>query len=502
MCGLTSANLVGLDPATTDSISSLLRNLADHSSPRVLLSLRPQDPIPEWITNVLVLADNSILYSGSKETFLASTQKPQRQVRSSENDPSQPSESLNQHLNQLSLTQRTPISFNGEPILEMDGVHVQYGDKVVLGDWKQEVLGQENSKQGLQWRVRRGQRWAVLGANGSGKTTLLSVITSDHPQAYALPVRTFGRARLPEPGKPAISIFDLQARIGHSSPEIHAFFPRQLSLRASIESAWADTFLAKPTLSYEIDTLVDRVLEYFKPEFDPNPKVLNDADLSFIPEGFRKKILPENSRSNTKSRKQPPQPPTFPLDHSIQYAESLTFGQLTIAQQRLVLFIRAIIKKQDLIILDEAFSGMPASMREKCFALLNNTGPSEPETAREESEKEKEQKPPRSQLPYLGPEQSLLVVSHLREEIPDTVRFWMRLPSEVGDGQKLQFALGVVPDGTTLSSDQDAWDTIWSQNSLARAQIDSVTGTVEDGKEASTPNDAEKYGYVVPRVVK
>jgi ABC-type molybdenum transport system ATPase subunit/photorepair protein PhrA len=463
---------VGLDPATTDSISSLLRNLADQSSPRVLLSLRPQDPIPDWITHVVRLSGDKIAFSGEKEPFLTSIENTISTHQHS--DLPQSSESPEGKVD--NLTPRTPIALDGEPIIEMDGVHVQYGEKVVLGGWKQAVLDEENHKQGLQWQVRRGQRWAVLGANGSGKTTLLSVITSDHPQAYALPVRLFGRSRLPEPGRPAISIFDLQARMGHSSPEIHAFFPRQLTVRASIESAWADTFLAKPVLNYEIDTLVDRVLEYFQPELDPNFANAKDnvegVDLSFMPVKFQKKVLSDDD------------PTAWQVDHSTQYAESTTFGQLSVAQQRLVLFIRAIIKKQDLIILDEAFSGMPAPMREKCFALLNSTAPPAANIAAEE-----ESTP---QLPYLGPEQALLVVSHLREEIPESVRFWMRLPSEVGDGEKLKFALGVVPDDMTLAEDQDAWKTIWSSNSLAPAKVESTA--------AQGVNDAEKYHYVTPSV--
>jgi iron complex transport system ATP-binding protein len=37
---------------------------------------------------------------------------------------------------------------------------------------------------GVDWRVRKGEHWAVLGANGSGKTTLLKIIT-----AYEWPTR-------------------------------------------------------------------------------------------------------------------------------------------------------------------------------------------------------------------------------------------------------------------------------------------------------------------------
>lgn len=508
---------VGLDPATTDSISSLLRDFALRSSPRVLLSLRPQDSIPDWISHVLILNGDTVAYKGPKQAFLKiaatlceklSTKiegsyelRPlfakgglfARQKFSLPNDTKSETDGHRKNQRQQ-MKQRTPISLTGEPIIEMDGVHVQYGEKVVLGDWKQEVLGEDSQKQGLQWKVRRGQRWAVLGANGSGKTTLLSVITSDHPQAYALPVRMFGRSRLPEPGKPGISIFDLQSRIGHSSPEVHAFFPRQLSVRAAIESAWADTFLAKPILTYECDAVVDRVLEHFKPELDTHFEDPADEglDFSFMPEGFQQKIL----AGSYEVTKRPGPRPKAGRDsqrspqHSIEYADVLTFGQLTVAQQRLVLFLRAIIKKQELIILDEAFSGMPAHMRDKCFSLLNNT---ESPEVKESGKLSKSQTHFHHPLPYLGPEQALIVVSHLREEIPDTVRFWMRLPSEVGDDKKLQFALGVLPDGTTLSTDENAWKTIWSENALANASIEAPADS------ESSPTDTEVYRYVTPR---
>jgi len=87
----------------------------------------------------------------------------------------------------------------------------------------------------------------------------------------------------------------------------------------------------------------------------------------------------------------------------------------------------------------------------------------------------------------------LILVSHLREEIPDSVRFWMRLPSEVGDGKKLEFALGLLPDNTTLSADEKAWKNIWSENSLAHTKV--IESEIDD---EANPNDAEKYRYVTP----
>jgi iron complex transport system ATP-binding protein len=47
------------------------------------------------------------------------------------------------------------------PVLELSGVTVRRDDVPILAE--------------VDWRLRRGERWVVLGPNGSGKTTLLQV---------------------------------------------------------------------------------------------------------------------------------------------------------------------------------------------------------------------------------------------------------------------------------------------------------------------------------------
>src|ERR1700686_4444625 len=55
------------------------------------------------------------------------------------------------------------ISVTPKPILQVEGLRIQRGDTTILS--------------GIDWRVERGQHWAILGANGSGKTSLLSALT-------------------------------------------------------------------------------------------------------------------------------------------------------------------------------------------------------------------------------------------------------------------------------------------------------------------------------------
>jgi ABC-type molybdenum transport system ATPase subunit/photorepair protein PhrA len=329
----------------------------------------------------------------------------------------------------------------GEPVIEMEGVHVQYGDKVALGDWTQKIYNKK--KQGLHWRVRRGQRWAILGANGSGKTTLLSMITSDHPQTYAQPVKLFGRSRLPENGVPGISIFELQSRIGHSSPEIHAFFPRQLTIRKALESAFAETFLSKPNLTVERDRDINAILHFWKPELDPN-------HLSHQIPKVSTKDFPQLTRIDPDTREKK----YVPIDDIVDYADDLQFGQLSVAQQRIVLFLRALVTKPDIVILDEAFSGLSATQRDKCLRFLDM------------GERPNRLHPELDLTPYrfpgLSDQQALLMISHVPEEIPDSVRYYMRLPSDPGAGaEPLDFRFGILQRKTAMRS-PETWHAAWS----------------------------------------
>ncbi|KAI2732520.1 hypothetical protein CBS147332_1659 [Penicillium roqueforti] len=457
---------MGLDPVAVRKISNLLHELAKKSAPRLILALRPQDKVPDWITHIMVLGnDHKVLLQGPKPaiedtlnvwSYVANKSKP-------DSLPDQQAEILEKctadlkagvldkellgdlvaHTNEIKSTEvHAPLG--GEPVIDMEGVHVKYGDKVVLGNWQQNVNG--DAKDGLHWRVRRGQRWAILGPNGSGKTTLLSMVTSDHPQAYAQPVKLFGRSRLPEPGKPGISIFELQSRIGHSSPEIHAFFPRQLSIRAALESAFAETFLSKPKLNIQRDQDISAVLQFFQPYLDPNyapgevPKI-STAGLPSL-----------TKRTHVKLG-------TYALmDHIVGYADEILFSELTTAQQRIVLFLRAIVAKPDIVILDEAFSGLSAAQRNACLHFLENGERPKRRALNVQARSSKE-----SEFRFTGltEDQALIMTSHVADEIPDSVRYYMRLPSPPGTFNPLDFRFGILQSKTTLRHPQ-TWEAAWS----------------------------------------
>ena len=265
---------------------------------------------------------------------------------------------------------------------------------------------------------------------GSGKTTLLSLICSDHPQSYSLPIKIFGRGRLPRPGQPGISIFDLQARIGQSSSEIHAFFPRNLTIRQTIQNAWADTFLGTPRLDDKCRSLADHCLQWFEPE-------LNTA---FRPD------MQEESLERT------------PLPRSTNWADSLRFGDAPFSSQRVALLIRALVKKPDIVVLDEAFSGMDVYVRDKCMLFL-----AWGTTRRFRSLKDKKSVIVSDQriwggltMKGLTKDQALICVSHVKEEVPSVVREWLCLPEAISE-KPPRFGRFDGP----LEGYVDGWEKIW-----------------------------------------
>jgi iron complex transport system ATP-binding protein len=90
------------------------------------------------------------------------------------------------------------------PVLELSGASYWRGERVILS--------------GIDWRIRRGEHWALLGANGSGKTTLLKMVGAyDWPCAGNIRVlgRRFGEVDLRE----------LRRTIGIASTALAAYFP-------------------------------------------------------------------------------------------------------------------------------------------------------------------------------------------------------------------------------------------------------------------------------------
>ncbi|EFQ30644.1 ABC transporter [Colletotrichum graminicola] len=439
---------MGLDPPTVASLSPLLQSLAERQSPRLVLSARPQDPLPEWITHLIYLrSDCQIGSMGPKDIVLEGLRKYVRGVWKGglQEDEKLPVHSLlemgktltgsgiegdglfeskvkGQHAAEATALANVSTSeaSRGEPLVEMDGCQVKYGSKIALGNWSQETPS--GPKDGLIWTVRRGERWGVFGPNGSGKTTLVSLLCSDHPQTYSLPIKLFGRSRLPEPesGQRPLTLWDIQSRIGHSSPEVHQHMPRGLTVRQVLENAWADTFKGVPKLDEVARGKVEATLRWFAPELNPA----------------------HQDSSATRS------------GDDLAWSDEYLFGGLSFSAQRIALLLRAVIKNADVVVLDEAFSGMDDSVRDKCMLYLAK---GEEKTYSGDRIVDSEvAKAGQVKVSGLTDQQALICISHLKEEVPDCVREWICLP-EANEGLPARFGRFDGP----VRTDEKRWRALW-----------------------------------------
>jgi iron complex transport system ATP-binding protein len=105
---------------------------------------------------------------------------------------------------------------DGQPVVELVAVEVHRGSTRLLGP--------------LDWRVRPGERWVVVGPNGSGKTTLLRIAST-----YLWP--SAGRVTVLGETIGATDARELRRRIGYASPALAAELPPELSARDVVVTA-------------------------------------------------------------------------------------------------------------------------------------------------------------------------------------------------------------------------------------------------------------------------
>ena len=57
----------GLDTQHRPQLSKLLKELHSSISPRIIMALRPQDPIPEWVSHILTIKQHGEVDMGTIE---------------------------------------------------------------------------------------------------------------------------------------------------------------------------------------------------------------------------------------------------------------------------------------------------------------------------------------------------------------------------------------------------------------------------------------------------
>jgi molybdate transport system ATP-binding protein len=165
-------------------------------------------------------------------------------------------------------------------------------------------LDEHLALQKISLEVRAGECWVVHGRNGSGKTTLLRTLYGDHGVAVGGRIERAGI----EPGVP-LEVF--KRRVGLVAPHLQSDHPQHLTVAEVVQSGRHSSI------------------------------GLNDAPTAADRLAARRSLT------------------LFGLDE----LEPRTLRELSYGQLRRVLFARAWVRHPDLLLLDEAFSGVDGPTR-------------------------------------------------------------------------------------------------------------------------------------------
>ncbi len=278
---------IGLDAASRIVLNDLFMRLSQLGNLQIVLVLSNPQDIPDMITNVLPVYQKRLLKSLSRKEFLADNDLIQQLFGYVETEYSDV------------VTVDTVDNSQYEYAALLRNIHIKYDNRTILDN--------------LDWQVKRGEKWALLGANGSGKSTLLSLICGDNPQAYANDITLFDRRR-----GTGESIWDIKKRIGYISPEMHLYYLKNVCCLDVVGSGFYDT------------------IGLYK-KYDENQKKIALEWMALL---------------------------------GVKHLRDVSFLNISSGEQRLVLLARVFVKNPDLLILDEPLHGLDVANKKRVKALI------------------------------------------------------------------------------------------------------------------------------------
>lgn len=201
---------IGLDAGTRDQLKELLSTLSKERALQIILVLSKFDDIPNFITHIVEVHNNTVSPKEDKATYIANRAPFPTRVLSNEKENS---------IINLPYNENEYVS---DEVVKMNKVSIRYGKRTILED--------------LDWTVMNGERWALGGENGAGKSTLLSLVCADNPQSYACDISLFGNKR-----GSGESVWDIKKHIGYVSPEMHRAYQKDLPAIRIVASGLKDS---------------------------------------------------------------------------------------------------------------------------------------------------------------------------------------------------------------------------------------------------------------------
>lgn len=164
----------------------------------------------------------------------------------------------------------------------------------------------------VNWEVRPGEHWAVLGPNGAGKSTLAKLAAGLVHPAYGGTVRHFGSSR-------PTHLWELKRRIAFLSDEFQTAYDQDIPARLVIASGFFSSVGLYKGLDPEQERIVDALIARF----------------------------------------------------SLERLAERPFLRLSFGERRKILIARTLVVRPEIVIVDEATSGLDAGFRSAFLALLD-----------------------------------------------------------------------------------------------------------------------------------
>ncbi len=176
------------DCLDVESVSHLKQTITQLSSKVCFIQLfKRVDDIMPFISDILVLENEQFTHSVSISDFLA-------HAKSKVLDLDKP------------LPQRMgKVIEVGDELVRLENVTVEYEGRTIIHK--------------INWTVRKGEFWQLIGPNGSGKTTILSMIYGDNPKAFGVDLYLFGNKK-----GSGETVWEIKEKIGYFSPSMTELF--------------------------------------------------------------------------------------------------------------------------------------------------------------------------------------------------------------------------------------------------------------------------------------